>query len=204
MLCDVMSSHLVQYYSVLRSTVLQSTTRYYSNLLPRSTRYYSVLERNTQVLQRTTPVLLRTQKYYSVLRHAQLHTTKYCFSVLRSITPILQSIILQQAFFSLIEQAWVLVLPSTAPTTIFFWAHAVRARGSDGHQNVLSLIGYSLMLENRREQKARCLQDNTNTKHNNPKPNQKTKTTQEDTQETTWNTTLSESPQAAQYCFAMS
>ena len=31
----------------------------------------------------------------------------------------------------------------------FFWAHAVRARGSDGHQNVLSLIGNSHMLENR-------------------------------------------------------
>jgi len=31
----------------------------------------------------------------------------------------------------------------------FFWAHAVRARGSDGHQNVLSLIDYSHMLENR-------------------------------------------------------
>ena len=31
----------------------------------------------------------------------------------------------------------------------FFCAHAVRARGSDGHQNVLSLIDYSHMLENR-------------------------------------------------------
>ena len=32
---------------------------------------------------------------------------------------------------------------------LFFGAHAVRARGSDGHQNVLSLIDYSHMLENR-------------------------------------------------------
>ena len=32
---------------------------------------------------------------------------------------------------------------------IFFWAHAVRARSSDGHKNVLSLIGYSHLLENR-------------------------------------------------------
>ena len=32
---------------------------------------------------------------------------------------------------------------------LFFFAHAVRARGSDGHKNVLSLIGYSHMLENR-------------------------------------------------------
>ena len=31
----------------------------------------------------------------------------------------------------------------------FFFAHAVRARSSDGHKNVLSLIGYSHMLENR-------------------------------------------------------
>ena len=28
-------------------------------------------------------------------------------------------------------------------------AHAVRARSSDGHKNVLSLIGYSHLLENR-------------------------------------------------------
>ena len=31
----------------------------------------------------------------------------------------------------------------------FFLAHAVRARSSDGHKNVLSLIGYSHLLENR-------------------------------------------------------
>ena len=31
----------------------------------------------------------------------------------------------------------------------FFCAHAVRAQSSDGHKNVLSLIGYSHMLENR-------------------------------------------------------
>ena len=30
---------------------------------------------------------------------------------------------------------------------IFFWAHAVHARGSDGHQNVLSLISYSHIME---------------------------------------------------------
>ena len=31
----------------------------------------------------------------------------------------------------------------------FFCAHAVCAQGSDGHKNVLSLLGYSHMLENR-------------------------------------------------------
>ena len=36
----------------------------------------------------------------------------------------------------------------TVPT-IFFCAHAVRAQSSDGHKNVLSLIGYSHLLENR-------------------------------------------------------
>ena len=35
----------------------------------------------------------------------------------------------------------------------FFWAHAVRARGSDGHQNVLFEIGNSHMLEKRWEEK---------------------------------------------------
>ena len=77
---------------------------------------------------------------------------------------------------------------------IFFWAHAVHARGSDGHQNVLSLISYSHMLENRWKQKARCLPvpNKANpTKNKNPTRN-KTKTTQEDTQETRWDTTLSE------------
>ena len=34
-------------------------------------------------------------------------------------------------------------------STIFFCAHAVLARSSDGHKNVLSLIGYSHLLENR-------------------------------------------------------
>ena len=38
-------------------------------------------------------------------------------------------------------------LRQSAPHLAFFFAHAVRARGSDGHQNVLSLIGYSHMLE---------------------------------------------------------
>ena len=37
----------------------------------------------------------------------------------------------------------------TDPTHIFFFAHAVRASSSDGHKNVLSLIGYSHLLENR-------------------------------------------------------
>ena len=41
--------------------------------------------------------------------------------------------------------------------SFFFWAHAVHARGSDGHQNVLPLISYSHILENRWKQKARCL-----------------------------------------------
>ena len=31
----------------------------------------------------------------------------------------------------------------------FFGAHAVHAPGPDGHQNVLSLVSYSHMLENR-------------------------------------------------------
>ena len=44
----------------------------------------------------------------------------------------------------------VYALPTVWPdVSVFFCAHAVRARGSDGHQNVLSLIGYSHMLENR-------------------------------------------------------
>ena len=76
----------------------------------------------------------------------------------------------------------------------FFWAHAVRARGSDGHQNVLSLISNSHMLENRWKQKARCLlkpnKANT-TKNQNPaknKPKQHKKTPRK----LGWDTTLSD------------
>ena len=71
---------------------------------------------------------------------------------------------------------------------IIFWAHAVRARGSDGHQNVLSLVSYSHILENRWKQKARCLPNKNKT---NPTKN-KTKTPQKDTRRTRWDTTLSE------------
>ena len=96
----------------------------------------------------------------------------------------------------------------------FFWAHAVHAQGSDGHQNVLSLISYSHILENRWKQKARCLPQKTKTnptknkakqhKTKQPPPTKnKTRTPQEDTQETRWDTTLSENPQAAQYFSTM-
>ena len=77
MLCDVMSSHLVQYYSVLRSTVLQSTTRYYSNLLPRSTRYDSSTTKNYSGTAAYSEVLLRTTP----------HTTPYYTDIKRSDSP---------------------------------------------------------------------------------------------------------------------
>ena len=68
-----------------------------------------------------------------------------------------------------------------------FWAHAVHARGSDGHQNVLSLISYSHILENRWSKKPGVFQHQNKT---NPTKN-KTKTPR-DTQRTRWDTTLSE------------
>ena len=52
---------------------------------------------------------------------------------------------------------------------LFFFAHAVYARGSEGHQNVLSLIGYSHILE-KGESKS---QVSSKIKQN--KPNQKPK-----------------------------
>ena len=92
---------LLQYYSVLHSTTTyySSTTLYYKVLL----QYYSLLQSTTPVyykvllqyysvlhsiLQRTTPVLPCTTKYYS-------STTLYCkvllqyYSVLQSTTPVL-------------------------------------------------------------------------------------------------------------------
>ena len=72
----------------------------------------------------------------------------------------------------------------------FFWAHAVLARGSDGHQNVLYLIRYSHVLENRWKQKPGVSQANNKTQKKN---NQKqTKRTPGDTRRTRWDTTLSE------------
>ena len=63
MLCDVMSFHVVQYYSALRST-----TKYYSVL--QSTTpvllYYKVLLRTTKSYTSTTPVLQSTTPYYKV------------------------------------------------------------------------------------------------------------------------------------------
>ena len=134
MLCDVMSSHLVQYYSVLRSTtpVLQSTTRYYSsttkhysNLLPRTTRYYSVLQSDIQVLQSNTQVLLRyisalqsTTPYYKVLlqyykvllQYYKVHFQYY--SVLQSTTPVLQSTlpVLLQYYYKVLLQYYKVLL----------------------------------------------------------------------------------------------
>ena len=58
----------------------------------------------------------------------------------------------------------------------FFLAHAVRARGSDGHQNVLSQIGYSHMLENSESKKLGVFKTTqTQKQQNNPT---KTKPTQ--------------------------
>ena len=134
MLCDVMSSHLVQYYSVLRSTtpVLQSTTRYYSsttkhysNLLPRTTRYYSVLQSDIQVLQSNTQVLLRyisvlqsTTPYYKVLlqyykvllQYYKVHFQYY--SVLQSTTPVLQGTlpVLLQYYYKVLLQYYKVLL----------------------------------------------------------------------------------------------
>ena len=61
-------------------------------------------------------------------------------------------------------------------------------------KNVLSLISYSHMLENRWKQKARCLpiSNKANTTKNQNPTKKQTKTNQEDTQETRWDTTLSD------------
>jgi len=52
----------------------------------------------------------------------------------------------------------------------FFVAHAVRARGSAGHQNVLWSVNYSQVVENRRNAKSR-MSSNSENKQQTPKPN---------------------------------
>ena len=68
MLCDVMSFHVVQYYSAL-----QSTTPYYKGLR----QYYSVLQSTTPVLQSTTPYCSSTTQYYSSTTKYYASTTQY-------------------------------------------------------------------------------------------------------------------------------
>ena len=64
----------------------------------------------------------------------------------------------------------------------FFFAHAVHARGSDGHQNVLWSISYSHVV--REQVKSKKVSSKVETKQTpNTKTNQ-TNTTKEDTQKT--------------------
>ena len=110
-------------------------------------------------------------------------------------------------FFSKGIPLWRCSQKKMSKVRIFFWAHAVRARGSDGHQNVLSLISYSHMLENRWKQKARCLPipnkaktaKNQNPTKNKPKQPKKTPRKLGETLRFQM-----KSPQAAQYFFTMS
>ena len=74
-------------------------------------------------------------------------------------------------------------------------------------QNVLSLIDYSHMLENRWEQKARCLpKQNPNNTTKNQRPTKKQDKQHKKTPRKLGETLRfqKKSPQAAQYCFAMS
>ena len=99
MLCDVMSFHVVQYYSVLQSTtpVLPRTTKYqnYSVLQSTTTKYYSVLQGTTPVLlykvlrqyyPELQPVLLRTTRYYA---SATPYYSSTGYSALQGTTPVL-------------------------------------------------------------------------------------------------------------------
>ena len=84
------------------------------------------------------------------------------------------------------------------PNTFLFCAHAVRARSSDGHKNVLSLIGYSHILENRWEGK---LGVNGNEANNTNKTQTKTHNKRHPEDKVKLN--AFRNPQAAQYCSAM-
>ena len=53
-----------------------------------------------------------------------------------SLSAILIEMELSKEFFFQVEASNPIFLCSCTPTTLFFLAHAVRARGSDGHQNV--------------------------------------------------------------------
>ena len=129
MLCDVMSFHVVQYYSALRSTtkyysVLQSTTPvllYYKVLL----QYYKVLLRTTKYYASTTLYYSSTTKYYSVQQSTTpllLCTTKYYPSTTPYYKVLRQhnSVLLQ--YYSVL-QSTMLVLCTTkyySSTTLYY------------------------------------------------------------------------------------
>ena len=149
MLCDVMSFHVVRYYSAIRST-----TPYYTVLRQYyyTTKYYSSTTKHYSVLQSTTPVLLCTTKYYSVQQSTTpvllcttpvlqsttrvlLRTTKYYASttpyykvlesttpVLQSTTPVLQSttpVLLSTTKYYSVLQSTTPVLQSTTPVLLW-------------------------------------------------------------------------------------
>ena len=81
---------------------------------------------------------------------------------------------------------------SAEATILFFCAHAVRARSSDGHKNVLSLIGYSHLLENRwKGTQGVCGNQKTKqAKHSNQTQTKRQRSPTPSNRK--WNTTLSE------------
>ena len=82
-----------QYNSVLQSSekCYPSTTPYYKVLLQKVLlQYYKVLIQYYSVLQSTTPLLLRTTKYYFVLQSTSPVLLQY-YCVLQRTTPVLQS-----------------------------------------------------------------------------------------------------------------
>ena len=80
---------------------------------------------------------------------------------------------------------------------LLFCAHAVRAQSSDGHTNVLSLIGYSHLLENRWKGKL-----GVNAKQSNTNKTQ-TKDNTERHPDNYVKLNAFRNPQAAQNCSAM-
>ena len=148
MLCDVMSFHVVQYYSALRSTtkyysVLQSTTpvllcttKNYSS----TTKYYSVLQSTNPVLLRTTKyyasttkyysrttpyykVLLCTTKYYSSTTKYYSSTTKYYKVLLQYYKVLLQYYEVLRQYYSVLQSTTPVLLRTTkyyASTTLYY------------------------------------------------------------------------------------
>ena len=137
MLCDVMSFHVVQYYSALRSTtpynkvlrqyysvlqstnpVLQSTTKYYSS----TTKYYAS----------TTPYYSSTRKYYSSTTKYYASTTKYYASTTLYYKVLLQYYKVPRQHKSVLLQYYKVpiqyysVLQSTTPVLLQYYKVPLR------------------------------------------------------------------------------
>ena len=118
---------------------------------------------------RLSPVIVMLSTTLVTLNHCRMgkDTLEKCYNTLRQVAMNCSyciAILLTKDIPTVLGSPWVWV----PPMSTFFLAHAVHARGSDGHQNVLWSISYShVVREQVKSKKPGVFQsrDKTNPKH---------------------------------------